>query len=150
MFGRFGIICTILKMWKTPMEEFRHPGFSPATLLKVTLFHRSFSLFFNCTNGTKLRNASHLVNFSMYLHLSYARLKSHFRFANKKAIIRNALISSKTNPRNDSKKEKWSYGKVRNRKTILTILQFIRILYLKQQSNILPCFCSLNIWKRFI
>ena len=80
----------------------------------------------------------------MYLHFSYARLKSHFRFANKKAIIRNALISSKTNTRNDSKKEKGSYGKVRNRKTMLTIFPFIQILYLKQQSNILPCFCGLK------
>ena len=34
--------------------------FYPATLLKVTLLHGCFSRFFNCTNGTKLRNASHI------------------------------------------------------------------------------------------
>ena len=33
----------------------------PATLLKVTLFHGCFSHFLNCTNGTNLRNTSHLV-----------------------------------------------------------------------------------------
>ena len=32
----------------------------PATLLKITLIHRCFSHFLNCTNGTKSRNASHL------------------------------------------------------------------------------------------
>ena len=32
----------------------------PATLLKVSLFHGCFSHFLNCTNGTKLRNASHV------------------------------------------------------------------------------------------
>ena len=31
-----------------------------ATLLKVTLLHECFSSFSNCTNGTKLREASHL------------------------------------------------------------------------------------------
>ena len=46
-----------------------------------------------------------------------------------------------------SKKVKWSYDKVRNNKTILTILSFIRILYLKQQCNILRCLCSLKFGK---
>ena len=32
------------------------------TLLKVTLLHRCFSRFFNCTNGTKWRNASHILH----------------------------------------------------------------------------------------
>ena len=32
----------------------------PATLLKLALFHGSFSRFLNCTNGTESRNASHL------------------------------------------------------------------------------------------
>ena len=32
----------------------------PATLLKLTLFHRFFSRFLNCTNGTKSRKVSHL------------------------------------------------------------------------------------------
>ena len=32
----------------------------PATLLKLTLLHRCFSRFLNCTNGTKSRNAPHI------------------------------------------------------------------------------------------
>ena len=32
----------------------------PATLLKVTLLHRCFSCFLNCTNGTKSRKTSHI------------------------------------------------------------------------------------------
>ena len=31
------------------------------SLLKVTLLHRCFSRFLNYTNGTKSRNASHIV-----------------------------------------------------------------------------------------
>ena len=34
--------------------------FESATLLKVTLLHGCFSRFLNCTNGTKLHNASHM------------------------------------------------------------------------------------------
>ena len=34
-----------------------------ATLLKLTLLHGSFSCFLNCTNGTKLRNASEISEF---------------------------------------------------------------------------------------
>ena len=33
----------------------------PATLLKLTLLHGCFSRFLNCTNGTKSRNATHIV-----------------------------------------------------------------------------------------
>ena len=33
-----------------------------ATLLKVSLFHGCFSSFLNCTNGTKSRKASHILN----------------------------------------------------------------------------------------
>ena len=47
------------------------------------------------------------------------------------------MISSKTDPHNGSKKEKKSYGKIKNSKTMLKILPFIRIIYLKQQSSIL-------------
>ena len=37
-------------------------GFSlPATLLKATLLHGCFSRFLNCTNGSKLRKASHII-----------------------------------------------------------------------------------------
>ena len=32
----------------------------PATLLKVTLFHRCFSRFLNCSNDIKSRKASHI------------------------------------------------------------------------------------------
>ena len=32
----------------------------PATLLKVTLLYGCFSYFLDCTNGTKLRNVSHM------------------------------------------------------------------------------------------
>ena len=34
------------------------PGFYPSTLVNATLLHGCFSRFLNCTNGTKLRNAS--------------------------------------------------------------------------------------------
>ena len=33
----------------------------PATLLKLTLLHGCFSRFWNCANGTKSRNASHII-----------------------------------------------------------------------------------------
>ena len=39
--------------------------------------------------------------------------------------------------------------KVKNDKTMSTILSFIQILYLKQQSNIIRCFCSLKFEKIF-
>ena len=42
-------------------------------LLKVTLLHRCFSRFLNCTNGTKSRNASHIHS---YLPLSGTIVKS--------------------------------------------------------------------------
>ena len=47
-------------------------------------------------------------------------------------LLGDAVISSKTDPHNGSKKEKRSYGKIENNKTMLKILPFIRILYLKQ------------------
>ena len=47
-------------------------------------------------------------------------------------FLGDAIISSKTDPHNNSKKEKRSCGKTKNNKSILTILPFIRILYLKQ------------------
>ena len=55
-------------------------------------------------------------------------------------LLGHAIISSKTDLRNGGKKEKRSYGKIKNNKTILKILLFIRIPYLKQQSSILRCF----------
>ena len=62
-------------------------------------------------------------------------------------LLRDAIISSKIDLRSGSKKEKRSYGKVRNDKTKSTILWFIWNLYLKQQSNIVRCFCSLRFEK---
>ena len=47
-------------------------------------------------------------------------------------FLGDAIISSKTDPDNNSKKEKRSCGKTKNNKSILAILPFIRILYLKQ------------------
>ena len=46
-------------------------------------------------------------------------------------FLGDATISSKTDPRNGCKKEKRSYGIVRINKTMLKLLSFIRILYLK-------------------
>ena len=57
------------------------------------------------------------------------------------------MISSKTDPHNGSKKEKKSYGKIKNSKTMLKILPFIRIIYLKQQSSISWCFSRLKFEK---
>ena len=53
-FARFGSISTVLKMWKS----WRNFTFSKVTgfslqLYKVTLLHRQFSCFLNCTDGTK-------------------------------------------------------------------------------------------------
>ena len=62
-------------------------------------------------------------------------------------LLGDAVISSKTDRRNGSKKEKISYSKIRSNRTMSKILLFIRILYLKQQSNILRCFCSLKFEK---
>ena len=65
-------------------------------------------------------------------------------------LLGDATISSKTNPRNSNKKEKRTYGKVRNSKIIIKILSFIQILYLKQQSNIMRCFCGIEFGKSLI
>ena len=58
-------------------------------------------------------------------------------------LLEDATISSKTEPPNGSKNENRSYGEARNNKAMLKILSLIRILYLKQQSNILRSFYSL-------
>ena len=75
-------------------------------------------------------------------------LQSHFRSANYTAFIRDAIISSKTDLRSGSIKGKRSCGTIRNNKAMSTVLSFIRILYPKQQSNILRCFCSLKFEKK--
>ena len=43
-----------------PFMQFKNP----ATLLKLRLLHWCFSRFLNCTNGTKSRNASHILSHS--------------------------------------------------------------------------------------
>ena len=58
-------------------------------------------------------------------------------------LLGDAIISSKTDLRSGSKKEKRSYSKFRNNRAMSTTLSFFRILCLKQQS-ILRCFCSLK------
>ena len=58
-------------------------------------------------------------------------------------LLGEALISSKTNMCSGSKKRKRSNGKVRNNKTISTILSLVQILY-RQQNNIFCCFYILK------
>ena len=58
--SRFGTICTIQKREKH-------------LLLLVTLLHGCFSRFLNCTNGTKPRNASHIMNENAF-HFIYLKL----------------------------------------------------------------------------
>ena len=65
-------------------------------------------------------------------------------------LLGDAITSSKTDPHNSSKKEKRSYGEVKNNNTMLKILPFIKILYLKQQSSVLRCFCRLKFEKSLI
>ena len=62
-------------------------------------------------------------------------------------LLGDVIILSNTDPRSGIKKEKRSYGK--NNKTVLKILPFILILYLKQQSSILWCFCGLKFEESF-
>ena len=61
-------------------------------------------------------------------------------------LIGDSIISSKTDLHNGSKKEKRKYGKIKN-KTMLKLLLFIRILYVKQQSSTLRCFSRLKFKK---
>ena len=62
-------------------------------------------------------------------------------------LVGDTITSSKTNPHNGSKKQKRSYGKIKNNKTMLKILQFTQILYHKQQSSILQCFSRIKFLK---
>ena len=78
--------------------------------------------------------------FSKVMHL----FKSNTRIYNlifvpqiTRFLVGDAIISSKTDPHNGRKKENRSYGKVKNNKTMLKLLPFIRVLSLKQQSSIL-------------
>ena len=55
-----------------------------ATLLKVVLPHRCFSPFLSCTNDTKSRNASHIINLFSLL-LTHVRVYSEAAIGEKKA-----------------------------------------------------------------
>ena len=65
-------------------------------------------------------------------------------------LLGDTIILSKADLYNSRKKEKISYGEVKSNKTMLKILPFIRIYYLKQESSILWCFCRLKFEKKFI
>ena len=57
-------------------------------------------------------------------------------------LLKGAIISSKINPCSSSTNQKICKGW--NNKTMTAIFSFISTLYLKQQTNILRCFCSLK------
>ena len=61
-----GTICEIKKRWKTLMEECWTK--SKVVGPKVTLLHRWFLRFLNCTNGIKLPKDSHHENKSHVVH----------------------------------------------------------------------------------
>ena len=63
-------------------------------------------------------------------------------------LLGDAIISSIADPYNGSKKEKRNYGKTKNDKTMLKMLPFVRILYLKQQSSLLQYFSRLKFEKK--
>ena len=63
-------------------------------------------------------------------------------------LLGDAIILSKTDPHKGSKKEKRSNGIIENNKSMLKVLPFIQILYLKHQSSILWCFSRLKFDKR--
>ena len=78
----------------------------------------SVSLFNRCT---VLLGFNGLYNTRIYKLISVSQIT---RF-----LLGGAIISSETDPHNGRKKEKRSYGKIKN-KTILKILPFVRIFYL--------------------
>ena len=79
--------------------------------------------------------------------------KWHFLYAitiNLKIHQTALYVNYKTDPHCGSKKEERNYGKVKNNEKMSTIMPFIQFFfYLKQQTNILWCFCSLKFEKRF-
>ena len=62
------MLCAIWYHWYNLKNvKSTHGGvLKPVTLLKLTLLHGCLSRFLNCTNGTKLRNTSHLCDY--YFH----------------------------------------------------------------------------------
>ena len=107
---------------------------------------------FRLKTHTILKNKK-LLNYSV---ASFRNFKLVFVFSSSDSIIhgytislpfrklhglyQETIISSKKDSHNGSKTEKRSYGKIKNNKTILKILPFIRILYLKQQSSFCHAF----------
>ena len=61
-------------------------------------------------------------------------------------LLEDSIISSKANPccSGSTKQKIWSNGKLEIMKQIQRSFSFISTLYLKQQANILCCFCSLK------
>ena len=108
----------------------------PATLLKNRLWHRCFPVNFAKFLRTPFLKNTPVGNFWVS---QYTDLQSHFRSANYTACIRrrNLFIYLYA----------IFYGEVKNNNTMLKILPFIRVLYLKQQSSILRCFCRLKYEK---
>ena len=84
------------------------------------------SLFNRCT---VLLGFNRLYKTLIYNLLSVSQITQFF--------LGEAIISSETDPHNGSRKEKRSYGKIKNNKTMIKILPFVRTFYLKQQSSIL-------------
>ena len=54
-------------------------GLKPEILLKVTPLHGCFSLFLNCTNATKSRNASYVLNCEVEVSaLQATKIQKHY------------------------------------------------------------------------
>ena len=69
---QFRAICTTLKALTAPMEEcyfYQSCKLQPATLQKVTIFHRCLLNFSNFTNGTKSRKASFINKYNSNLYI---------------------------------------------------------------------------------
>ena len=79
----------IVQSWKDGKHPWRSVTFSEVagfwtTLIKVTLIHGCFWRFFNCTNGTKSRNASkfcshmfdRLLNLPLYIRVGTTKATS--------------------------------------------------------------------------
>ena len=74
----------------------------------------------------------------------YTDLQSRFRTANTRFYLEDTIISGKTGPCSGSTKHKRSIDSVGNNEATSAIFSFISTLYLKQKTNILPCFSSLK------
>ena len=94
----------------------------------------------NRSINTKIFCKSSILNTQIYNLVSLLQIKWF--------LLGDTIISSKTDLHNDSCMEKRSYGKVKNKKTMLKILPSIWILYLRQHSSILWCFCRLKFEKK--